>query len=105
AALAGRPAPRIGLVFGCARDKRAPAVLRPLVALASRVWTVAADDPRAAAPAALAAVARRLGAPAEPSGTVADGLTAARAAGLDLVVVAGSLRVVAEARAALGLTD
>ena len=70
---------------------------------AARVWTVAADDRRAAGPAALAAVASRLGAIAEPASSVTAGLAAARAAGLDLVVVAGSLRVVSEARAALGL--
>jgi dihydrofolate synthase/folylpolyglutamate synthase len=96
--------PRVGLVFGCARDKRAGAILRPLLRRATRTWTVAADDRRASDPEALAALARRLGGSAEAATSVGAGLAAARAAGLDLVVVAGSLRVVAEARTALGLT-
>lgn len=104
-----RPGGRYTLVVGCARDKDAAGLLRRLVDRADAVWTVRADDPRAADPIALAQIATRLGAPAEPAESVAAGLTRARASVAarppsgHLVVVAGSLHVVAEARAALGL--
>ncbi|HEV8633124.1 MAG TPA: cyanophycin synthetase [Chloroflexota bacterium] len=91
------------LVFGCARDKDAPGLLRPLLGRAVRVWTAAADEARARPPDALAAIIGRLGRRAEPATSVAAALAAARASGAPLVVVAGSLRVVAEAREALGL--
>ena len=88
------PRARYALVFGCARDKDAAGLLRPLARRASRVWTVAARDPRAADPGALAAIIPR----AEPAGSVTEGLRAARASGAELILVAGSLRIVAEAR-------
>jgi hypothetical protein len=44
-----------------------------------------------------------LGSPATPARSTADALDRARASGADLVVVAGSLRVIAAARVALGL--
>jgi dihydrofolate synthase/folylpolyglutamate synthase len=94
---------RYALVFGCARDKDAPGLLRPLLGRAVRVWAAAADEPRAAPPDALAAIIGRLGRRAEPAASVAAALAAARASGAPLVVVAGSLRVVGEAREALGL--
>lgn len=97
------PRARTALVFGCARDKRARGLLRPLLRRAARVWTVAADDPRAADPTRLAALARSLGAPAEVAPSVAAAVEAARASNADLVLVAGSLRVVAEARLAIAL--
>jgi dihydrofolate synthase/folylpolyglutamate synthase len=92
------PGQRYALVFGCARDKDAAGLLRPLLRRAASAWMVAANDPRAADPAALAATVGRLGSRAEAAGSVAAGLAAARASRAALVVVAGSLRVVAEAR-------
>jgi dihydrofolate synthase/folylpolyglutamate synthase len=86
------------LVFGCARDKDAAGLLRPLLKGAASAWTVAAREPRVADPASLAATIARLGGSAEPAGWVHEGLEAARKCRVELVVVAGSLRVVAEAR-------
>jgi dihydrofolate synthase/folylpolyglutamate synthase len=101
AQLAGRTP--YGLIFGCARDKDAAGMLRQLLGRAAGVWTAAAAEPRATPPDALAAIIRRLGRRAEPAASVASALAAARAGGTRLVVVAGSLRVVAEARQALNL--
>jgi dihydrofolate synthase/folylpolyglutamate synthase len=92
------PGQRYALVFGCARDKDAAGLLRPLLRRAASAWMVAANEARAADPAALAATAGRLGGRAEAAGSVSAGLAAARASRAPLVVVAGSLRVVAEAR-------
>jgi dihydrofolate synthase/folylpolyglutamate synthase len=104
----GRP---IELIFGCAQDKEASAMLRALLPRAIRTRFVAAGDPRAAEPATLAALARRLGAEAgavDTAGSVAEAIDLAiqRGSSADaLLVVTGSLRVVAEARVALGLAS
>jgi dihydrofolate synthase/folylpolyglutamate synthase len=92
------PGTRYALVFGCARDKDAVGLLKPLIKNAGNTWTVAAREPRAADAHGLAATIGRLGGRAEPADSVKNGLAAARASGAELVVVAGSLRVVAEAR-------
>lgn len=98
--VAGRP---LSLVIGINRDKDAQAVLRPLLPLAARVWaTQAADNARALAASDLGRLSRRLGTPAEVEPELGEALTrAARAGGV--VCVTGSLMVVGQARAALGL--
>jgi dihydrofolate synthase/folylpolyglutamate synthase len=97
---AGRP---VHLVLGINRDKDARAVLRPLLPLATSVWTTqAADTPRALDASHLAAWCRRLGTPARFAPRLADALPAARRQG-GLVCVTGSLALVGQARAALGL--
>jgi folylpolyglutamate synthase/dihydropteroate synthase len=98
----GRP---LHLVVGINRDKDARAVLRPLLPLSARVWaTRAVGSPRALEPARLAGLCRRLGHPAAAVADVAEALRQARAAEpAGLVVVTGSLALVGEARAALGL--
>jgi dihydrofolate synthase/folylpolyglutamate synthase len=93
------------LVMGINRDKDARAVLRPLLPLAERVWaTQAAGNPRALNAAELAGICLRLGAHAEAAASVQDALRAAIAgARQGVVCVTGSLMLVGQARAALGL--
>jgi dihydrofolate synthase/folylpolyglutamate synthase len=93
----------IALVVGINRDKDARAVLRPLLDLADRVWaTQTANNVRALPAAELGRLCRRLGAHpvVEPDpGAAIDG---ARQSG-SLVCVTGSLMLVGQARAHLGL--
>jgi dihydrofolate synthase/folylpolyglutamate synthase len=95
------------LVLGINRDKDARAVLRPLLPLASGVWaTQARDNPRALPAAELARWCRRMGSAAqiEPrlERALDDARTAARAHN-GLVCVTGSLLLVGQTRAAVGL--
>ncbi len=100
-ALASRPErPRV-LVVAASADKDLAGLLAPLVAQVEAVIATRYDQPRAATPEALADLARAAGAAdvaAAPD--VAGAIAAARArAGADgLVVVAGSLLLVGEAR-------
>jgi len=100
---AGRP---ISLVVGINRDKDARAVLRPLLAIAKQVWaTQAHDSPRALQAAELgrmqpAPVFMRV----EPDLNMAIQDASAAAARDDgIVCVTGSLMLVGQARATLGL--
>lgn len=106
AAALGRhfPAPRRLLVLGVAADKDLAGIVAALAPAVARVYATAARHPRSAAPETVAAAAQAAGLPAEPVPAVAAAVAHARrqAAAGDLVVVAGSLYVVAEARAALG---
>ena len=92
-------------VVGLSADKDAAAVLAALAPVLDAVVATRADSPRAADPASLAAAARAIGLPATVAPSVSDALAkACIEAGADgLVVVTGSLFVVAEAREALGL--
>lgn len=95
---------RLSLVVGMYRDKDARAILRPLLPLASRVWATRPHGARALAASELAAICRRLGAPAvEECEDVAGALDAARA-GTAPICLTGSLGLVGEARDALGLS-
>lgn len=111
---AGRP---VSLVVGINRDKDARAVLKPLLPIAHSLWaTQAHDNPRALDPNALARLAARRSAAAlrfpeereflrvEPD--LARALEQARATAAGeggVVCVTGSLNLVGQARAALGL--
>lgn len=101
--LADLPRQRLILVTGVMGDKDAAAILDPLLSLASRVFTVAADMERAMSPQALAGLVAERGVPCTAAGRVAEGLSQALAAAAadDLVLVCGSLFVVGEARARL----
>jgi dihydrofolate synthase/folylpolyglutamate synthase len=101
----GRP---IYLVVGINRDKDARAVLRPLLAIAHRVWaTEAADNPRALPAADLADLARRSGGAfvrvAPSLGHALDAARAAAGGAEGVVCVTGSLLLVGQARATLGI--
>ena len=98
----------IHLIFGCARDKDAVGILRVLLPSVGYVWTVAASDIRAVPAPHLASIAQRLGAKAVPTHSVMDALDKARlrqnGCAPDLIVVTGSLRVVAETIRIIGLS-
>jgi dihydrofolate synthase/folylpolyglutamate synthase len=100
----GRP---IELVVGINRDKDARAVLRPLLPLASAVWaTEAADNARALSAMELAKLCGALGVTAHIPTNLTEGLQAATEAGRTrggVVCVTGSLMLVGQARATLGL--
>jgi dihydrofolate synthase/folylpolyglutamate synthase len=96
---------RLSLVVGINRDKDARAVLRPLLQLADSVWaTQTSNNPRALPAADLGRVCRRLGGrsvASEPD--LAAAIHTAMAESTGLVVVTGSLMLVGQARATLGL--
>jgi dihydrofolate synthase/folylpolyglutamate synthase len=93
----------IGLVVGINRDKDARAVLRPLLHLADRVWaTQTANNARALPAAELGRLCRRLGAETIVEADLGRAIDQARQAP-GLVCVTGSLMLVGQARAHLGL--
>jgi dihydrofolate synthase/folylpolyglutamate synthase len=96
---------RLIVVLGVMTDKDLRAILRPLASL-GRLIAVEAVSPRARPAHEVARAARGLAMPADEAGGVAAGLrrALAQAGARDLVVVTGSLAVVAEAREELGLT-
>jgi dihydrofolate synthase/folylpolyglutamate synthase len=113
----GRP---IQLVVGINRDKDARAVLRPLLRIADSVWaTQTSANPRALAAAELGLLCRRLGVDARVEPDAAAALAAAASAATrpgrgvaragdigrvgGVVCVTGSLMLVGQARATLGL--
>jgi dihydrofolate synthase/folylpolyglutamate synthase len=93
------------LVLGTMADKDAAAILAALAPVGRSVVATAAHGPRAASPELVAAVARDAGFTSEPRLSVAEAVArAVELAGADgLVLITGSLAVVAEAREALGL--
>ncbi|HZS01720.1 MAG TPA: Mur ligase family protein [Chloroflexota bacterium] len=98
------PAPRRLLVLGVSADKDLGGILAALAPVVGQVYATQAQHPRSAPREAIARAARALGLPVK---TIPDVAAAIRFAQLqrrpgDLVVVAGSLYVVAEARAAFG---
>jgi len=103
------------LVLGVSADKDSAAILRPLVPLARQIICTQSGHPRAATPETVAAVATALaGEPGSPSpappvlqlapdATAALALARTLATPDDAILVTGSLFVVGDARAALGL--
>jgi dihydrofolate synthase/folylpolyglutamate synthase len=107
----GRP---ITLVIGINRDKDARAVLRPLLRIARSVWaTQTASNPRALAATELGRLCRQFGVEPQVEPDLAAALRAAAAGatgpghgvggGGGVVCVTGSLMLVGQARATLGL--
>lgn len=97
------PHANIILVLGVMADKELNGILPPLLALADTVITVMPDQERALAADQLAAQCASHGRTAQPAGSVEAGIATAQqlAQPGDLIVVAGSLFTVGEARAAL----
>ncbi|NLD72558.1 MAG: bifunctional folylpolyglutamate synthase/dihydrofolate synthase [Chloroflexi bacterium] len=93
---------RLILVFGSGTTHPPADLLRVLLPAADEVLLVHSRHAKATPVGDLAAYADSLGHPGRPAGTVAEGLTAAleEAGPEDLVLVTGSLFVVAEAREA-----
>jgi dihydrofolate synthase/folylpolyglutamate synthase len=109
AALAGAlaaefPEEPVTFVFGCHRDKDIREMLDALHGRSDQLIAVAARNPRARSAEEVAAEASRARFNVETATTVADGIRRGRDRG-GIVVVCGSLAVVGEARAALGLAD
>jgi len=94
------PDRRLVFVIGILADKAIPDVLAPLVPLAAHVIVTRPDNPRAADPAAVAAVLRSLS-PELPVEVEADSAAAiARACALqpDAVIITGTLFLISEVR-------
>lgn len=97
------PGRSITLLLGVMADKDIERLLSVLSPLAVRAITVAPQQERAVPAAELAQRCAAHGVPAQTGGSVAQGLALAQATAQagDLIVVAGSLFTVGEARAAL----
>jgi dihydrofolate synthase/folylpolyglutamate synthase len=96
----GRP---ITLVFGAMRDKDLDEIGGVLFLAADRIITTKVENPRAAEPKQLAAIAERTGTPVIATDDVAAALDAARSqtAAAGVIVVTGSVYLVGEALALL----
>lgn len=93
------PDARVHLVCGVSSDKQTSPIAVEAAGMADSVWTVSSRHPRALPAADLAGVFERLGARVESAGAVGEAVQQAldRAGPGDLVLVTGSLFVVAEA--------
>lgn len=100
------PRGRIWWVFGACRDKDLGGMLRALAPAVHRIALVPFDHPRSARPEEIRALAPDLAPRMEAFrsvGEALDRIRSAEAAPRDLMLVAGSLYLVAEARVHLGL--
>jgi dihydrofolate synthase / folylpolyglutamate synthase len=106
-ALAEIPRDRLLMVVGVMGDKELSGILSPLLPLTDAVFAVAPAIDRALPAGQLADFCRAAGACAQEAGTVAQGITLARAAAGagDLIVICGSLFTVGEARSMLLARD
>ncbi len=97
---------RLLLVTGIMADKDAAGIFTPLAGKVHRAYAVTPTIERALDDRTLAGLLTRLGIEAEPCGSVAGGIEAARrdADAGDLILVCGSLFTVGEAKAWLGKT-
>ncbi len=97
------PGARPALIFGASDDKDVHGMLAELLPLCNRVVTARADHPRASDPAQLAAAARAAGVAlsVNVAHTVSEALAEARQGPEPLVLVTGSIFLVAAVRAAL----
>lgn len=95
------------VILGISRDKDLDGMLAALAALEPRLIATASHNPRAADRARIVELAVARGLAAEPAEDIEAALARARsgAAADDLILVTGSLYVVAEAREALGLAE
>lgn len=95
------------VILGISRDKDLDGMLAALAPLAPRLIATASHNPRAADPERIVALAAARGIVAERAEDIVAALAMARAVAAldDLVLVTGSLYVVAEAREALGLAE
>lgn len=96
------------LIIGTVEPHAADAILAELAPIADRLLIATPDHPRASDPTKLTALAQqhaRPGTPLEAAGSVAAAIELAQASAgaSDLICCTGSLFVVAEARAAMGL--
>ena len=95
------------VILGVSRDKDLGGMLAALATLSPRLIATASHNPRAADPTRIVELAIARGMAAERAGDIESALDTARrlATPDDLILVTGSLYVVAEAREALGLAE
>ncbi len=93
------PDANVHAVFGASADKQIADVAGQLAGFAHRVYAVASRHPRAAKPGDLAAIAAQAGCRTESIGDIGEAIELAlsRCGDGDLVLITGSLFVVAEA--------
>ncbi|MFW6075703.1 MAG: bifunctional folylpolyglutamate synthase/dihydrofolate synthase [Chloroflexota bacterium] len=99
------PNHRCTFIFGTSDDKDARGMLTAIARCAEKVIVTASRNPRAANPDDLLLAARELGLDATKSRSIQDAIAMARSerAHDDVLVITGSLYVVAEGREAVGL--
>lgn len=96
------PGRAVHLVFGVFADKDSEPMMRALFPRCTAVHLTPIDHPRGKAPSSYEALARSLGTPVRLAASTREALRAARAgAGDGIVLVAGSLALVGEARRVL----
>jgi dihydrofolate synthase/folylpolyglutamate synthase len=97
------PGRRLALVLGVSADKDRAGILKALTPLATRIYLAPADHPRATPPEELRAQLPPVDAEVELTGSSEEAIERAlRAPGIDVVCVAGSLFLVADALRWLG---
>lgn len=96
---------KLFLIFGVLGDKELQAIAKPFVGVTEFVWTVKTDHPRARDAEDVALHLNALGMHARPASNFSDALQRARARASppDLILITGSLSIVAQARKAIGL--
>ncbi len=94
------PGRRVHLVVGALADKNVHEMVAPLLRLATRVWAVTPESPRALQAVDLAKLCLELGSQATVAGSIGEGMAAALAASgpEDLVLITGSFYTVGPAR-------
>lgn len=98
---------KLFLILGALADKDVDSIISPFLSRAEFVWTVKTNHPRSRGAEDLALHLRTLGSHAQAADDVDDALARARerASPRDLILITGSLSVVAQARRALGLAQ
>lgn len=97
------PDKRPTILFGSSADKDIPGMMRALTRLKPKILAIASHSPRAADAHVIAEAATSASLEVEEKPSIDDALKAAQSA--ELIVITGSLYVVANAREALGLVE
>lgn len=95
---------KLFLIFGVLGDKKLDEIAEPFVGLAEQAWTVRTPHPRSRDAADVAMNLNELGIEAQAAASIRDALRRARecASPRDVILITGSLSVVAQAREAMG---
>lgn len=98
---------KLYLIFGVLGDKELDAIARPFALITEMAWTVKTNHARSREAGNVALHLVALGMKAEAASDVVQALhdAQARATPRDLILITGSLSLVAEARAAMGLGE
>lgn len=95
------------LIVGVLGDKELGAIAMPFAIATEAAWTVKTNHPRAREARDAAVELRDMGIPAQAASNIAEALARAqeRASAQDMILITGSLSVVAQARAEMGLAE